>query len=81
LRPASLQYSFDQACGFMDLVRAACGRAKLEVLYSRLKPAERFAEPLAIRPEDPLLAMQKLFLTALLPLIYAVNMVPLGLVI
>jgi len=76
---AAVRGWLDEARGFMDLIRESNRDAARKIVDTRIGPAGAVAGCLGIEENDPVVAIEKLFFSESVPVIYCVNIVPLAL--
>jgi GntR family transcriptional regulator len=78
-QPTGVRGWFDDASALIDFVRDSDRAAQAKVLECYVKPADGVAERLEIRATSQVVAIEKVFLSAAVPVIHCVNLVPLNL--
>jgi DNA-binding GntR family transcriptional regulator len=78
--PTSIQDWFEEARGFADAIRCSGKDADCQILETAIRPAAKLANHLQIDPNEPVLSITKVILTASAPTILSVNALPVGLI-
>ena len=78
--PTSIQDWFEEARGFVDALRCSGRDADCQILETAIRPAAKMANHLQIDPDEPVLIITKVILTASVPTILSVNALPVELI-
>ena len=78
--PTSIQDWFEEARGFADAIRCSGKDADCHILETAIRPAAKLAGHLQIDPNESVLTITKVILTASIPTILSVNALPVELI-
>ena len=78
-QPTGVRGWFDDATALIDFVRDSDSAAQAKVIECYVRPAGEVAGRLEIKATSQVVAIEKVFLSAAVPVIHCVNLVPLNL--
>lgn len=77
--PAALQDWFEEAHGFVDSLRSMGRNPDVLIHRAAIEAAGEMASHLQLRPEDPVIVIEKVITSLGVPLIHSINAIPLAL--
>jgi GntR family transcriptional regulator len=78
--PAAIEYWLDHTASFSDVIRTSGNEPQCDIIDAAVRPAGRLATTLAVDEAEPLLVVEKIFLSNGSPIIHCINSVPFELV-